>query len=271
MANYQGQKKHRPRKRFGQNFLTDHDTINSIISAIGVGENDQVVEIGPGLGALTGMLLAYCPTLMAIEIDRDLSEILRQHYVDQAGFRLYCDDALQIDFSALGNQKPLRVVGNLPYNISTPILFHLLTFGSHIIDMHFMLQKEVVDRLAASPGNKEYGRLSLMLQYHCQVEPLFEVPSSAFKPAPKVDSMFVRLTPYTTPPYQADDPILFGRLVKQCFQQRRKTLRNSLKQIIGNTEILPALNFDLSLRPETLSVADFVELSNQISSIIQLQ
>lgn len=267
MTNCTGQQNHRPRKRFGQNFLSDANTIHNIISAIGAVESDQVIEIGPGLGALTGPLLACCPTLIAVEIDRDLSDILRKRYADQTEFKLHCGDALQTDFASLGHQQPLRIVGNLPYNISTPVLFHLLTFGSLIIDMHFMLQKEVVDRLAAIPGSKNYGRLSLMTQYHCQVDALFEVPPSAFKPPPKVDSMFVRLTPYTTPPYQADDPALFARLVKQCFQYRRKTLRNSLKQIAKSTAILTALDFDLSLRPEVLSVADFVNLSNQLSNM----
>jgi 16S rRNA (adenine1518-N6/adenine1519-N6)-dimethyltransferase len=228
-----------------------------------------MVEIGPGLGALTGPLLDCCPTLIAIEIDRDLSDLLRKRYVDQSGFKLHCGDALQTDLASLGHQKPVRVVGNLPYNISTPLLFHLLTFDSLIIDMHFMLQKEVVGRLAASPGNKAYGRLSLMVQYHCEVEPLFEVPASAFKPPPKVDSVFVRMKPYAEPPCQANDLELFSQVVKHCFQHRRKTLRNSLKNITGNSASLAALDVDLSLRPERLSVADFVNLSNQLSSMSQ--
>ncbi|RLA47732.1 MAG: 16S rRNA (adenine(1518)-N(6)/adenine(1519)-N(6))-dimethyltransferase [Gammaproteobacteria bacterium] len=258
---------HRARKRFGQNFLLDPIVIDNIVSVIAAKPTDHLIEIGPGLGALTEPLLERCPNLTVVEIDRDLADILSARYAQKPGFKLHRGNALQTDFAALSNQKPMRIVGNLPYNISTPLLFHLLTFSPLIIDMYFMLQKEVVDRLAASPGNKIYGRLSVMMQYHCQIQPLFTVPPTAFKPSPKVTSAVVRLAPHTTLPSRAVDPVIFERLVKLCFQQRRKSLRNSLKILVSETTSLSDFDVDLKARPETLSVADFVTLSNQLSAL----
>lgn len=254
--------RHRARKRFGQNFLVDELVIENIISLLRLAPGDCVVEIGPGQGALTGHLLQRAGSLCAVELDTDLTEMLRQKFSTTPAFSLYQGDALCFDFASLFKDRPLRIVGNLPYNISTPLLFHLLTFAPLIQDMHFMLQKEVVSRLAASPGGKDYGRLSIMAQYHCQVDPLLLVSPQAFNPIPKVDSAIVRLTP--RPNRQvAHNPELLQLIVKTAFQQRRKTLRNALRQIPGNLD-LGLLSVDLSLRPESLSVEDFVQLSNEL-------
>ena len=257
--------KHRPRKRFGQNFLIDRHIINDIVSAIGINPADRIVEIGPGLGALTEALLADCQHLTVVEIDRDLADILTRRHTTKPNFTLHIGDALKTDFAELSAHQPIRLVGNLPYNISTPLLFHLLSYRHLITDMFFMLQKEVVDRLAASPGNKSYGRLSVMMQYHCQVQPLFSVPPSAFKPAPKVTSAVIRLIPHRNPAHKVNNIEIFERLVKTCFQQRRKTLRNSVKVLAGDN--IEAINttIDLSARPEMLSVEEFVALSNQLA------
>ncbi len=259
--------KHRPRKRFGQNFLIDTHVINNIVAAINIKPEDHLVEIGPGRGALTDALMKSGNKLTAIEIDRDLAEQLIQRYTGQKQFTLYRGDALATDFSTIAEQQPMRVVGNLPYNISTPLLFHLLNYRSWIRDMYFMLQKEVVERIAASPGNKSYGRLSVMMQYHCQVQALFTVPPTAFNPAPKVTSAMVRLIPHIEPPNKALDLGLFERLVKVCFQQRRKTLRNSLKLLTGDSTLLQLNDrLDLNARPETLSTAEFVEIANLLKN-----
>jgi 16S rRNA (adenine1518-N6/adenine1519-N6)-dimethyltransferase len=257
---------HRARSRFGQNFLIDHKVIADIVNAIKPLDSEFIVEIGPGLGALTEPLLRDSKNLTTIEIDRDLAAILNRRYGEINGFRLICQDVLKTDFTKLSTGT-MRIVGNLPYNIATPVLFHLLQFAPRLADMHFMLQKEVVDRIVASPGNKNYGRLSVTMQYRCLVEPLFTVPPSAFKPSPKITSAFVRLVPYAIPPTPALDPEYFNRLVKLCFQQRRKTLHNCLKPLTTNRDILPALNANLSARPETLSVEDFVSLSNQLCAL----
>ncbi len=259
---------HHPRKRFGQNFLIDQHIINDILSAIAPRSGDNLVEIGPGKGALTAPLLAQCPTLKMIELDRDLVAALQTKFADYTDCQILQRDALKFDFATLfKTSQPLRIVGNLPYNISTPLIFHLLDYADNIADMHFMLQKEVVDRLAARPGNKHYGRLSVAIQYRCQVDTLVAVPPHAFAPAPKVESAFVRLTPLRPLPLRANDPALFRRLVNTCFQQRRKTLRNSLKLLV-TTELAETLDADLKARPETLSVADFVNLSNQLSCLL---
>ncbi len=259
---------HRPRKRFGQNFLIDQHIINDILSAIAPRREDNLVEIGPGRGALTEPLLTHCPTLKMIELDRDLVAALHTKFAQYTNCQILQSDALKFDFASLFTaSQPLRIVGNLPYNISTPLIFHLLSYADHIADMHFMLQKEVVDRLAAQPGNKHYGRLSVAVQYRCQVDALVAVPPHAFAPAPKVESAFVRLTPLRPMPFNANDPALFRRLVNTCFQQRRKTLRNSLKLLVS-TELAETLDVDLKARPETLSVADFVKLSNQLSCLL---
>ena len=260
-------KTHRPRKRFGQNFLSDPMVIEDIITSINIRPDDHLVEIGPGLGALTELLITRAHKLSAIEIDRDLAAILKQSYAEHSNFELYTSDALSFDYRALKAPALIRVIGNLPYNISTPLLFHLLTYRELIKDMHFMLQQEVVDRLAAEPGSKSYGRLTVMMQYHCAVEALFSVPPTAFTPSPKVTSAVVRLIPHTTLPCRANDPAMFTQLVKLCFQQRRKTLRNSLKNLTTDPEKLTGLDIDLRARPETLSVADFVAISNSLSLV----
>lgn len=268
---------HRARKRFGQNFLVDDNIIGRIIATINPQSDDTLVEIGPGQGAITGPLLEHCSTLSVVELDRDLIELLRNKFLNHSGLQIYQGDALKTDFGQFQhNSKPLRVVGNLPYNISTPLIFHLLDFVSNtnhnttlrirggIRDMHFMLQKEVVDRMAATPGQKSYGRLSVMVQYYCQVQPLFLVPPRAFQPMPKVESAIVRLIPFQEPPYPALDIEHLKRLVNACFQQRRKTLRNTLKQLV-RADQMDKLDIDLAARPETLSVADFVYLSNLLN------
>ncbi|KJS06807.1 MAG: ribosomal RNA small subunit methyltransferase A [Gammaproteobacteria bacterium BRH_c0] len=255
---------HRARKRFGQNFLVDEGIIAKIISAINPKPADNLIEIGPGQGALTAPLLERNPGLTAIELDRDLEQLLARKFAHHNDFNLIQQDALKFDFSTLNTRGPLRIVGNLPYNISTPLIFHLLSYQALITDMHFMLQREVVERMAAEPGTKVYGRLSIIVQYHCKVDFLFDVPPESFFPAPKVDSAIVRLAPYHRKPLQADDPELFNNLVKLCFQQRRKTLRNNLKQLSGSYDV-ESLPFDLGRRPETLSLREFVDLSNQLA------
>jgi len=256
--------RHRARKRFGQNFLVDRDIIDRIVTAIAPHPDDTLIEIGPGQGALTAPLLARCPQLTVIELDRDLAAVLQDWQRSHPGLTVVIADALRTDFSqfAMG-PNTLRVVGNLPYNISTPLLFHLLRHASLIRDMHFMLQKEVVDRLAASPGDSNYGRLGIMVQYHCQITPLIDVPPHSFRPAPKVDSAVVRLTPHRQLPHPCDNPDLLARLVNVCFQQRRKTLRNSLRHWLDMGQI-GQLDLDLQARPETLSLGDFVAIANQL-------
>ena len=259
---------HQARKRFGQNFLVDNNIIEKIVSAIAPTPNQNLIEIGPGQGAITGPVLEKCPRLNVIELDRDLIPLLQKKFHQYPELHIHQGDALKTDFSQFYREgKPLRIIGNLPYNISTPLMFHLLSFSGQISDMYFMLQKEVVTRLAAVPGDKNYGRLSIMVQYYCQVEPLFQVPPTAFRPAPKVESAIVRLLPYPEPPYPADDLQLLSRLVRACFQQRRKTMRNTLKHML-NAEQLEQLGIDLTRRPETLSVEDFVVLSNQIGALL---
>ncbi|MFT7560606.1 MAG: 16S rRNA (adenine1518-N6/adenine1519-N6)-dimethyltransferase [Flavobacteriales bacterium] len=259
---------HRARKRFGQNFLVDTNVIQLIAKSVNAKADESLVEIGPGQGALTALLLNTCPTLQAVELDRDLVPILNAHFAaDYPDFTIHQADALKFDFSELarnGKGAKLRVVGNLPYNISTPLMFKLLGYDNLVEDMHFMLQKEVVDRLAASPGAKLYGRLGVMAQYACRVEHLFDVAPGSFRPIPKVNSAIVKLVPYTELPHKADNPQLFEQLVRLGFQQRRKTMRNALKTLVKGLNI-EALDVDLSLRAETLSVANFVNLSNQIN------
>lgn len=252
---------HRARKRFGQNFLVDSAVIQRIVSAIRPQTDDNIVEIGPGQGALTGLLLKYAP-LRVIELDYDLVAILQQQF---PGLDIHQGDALKVDFSPYAEQGKLRIVGNLPYNISTPLIFHLLRFHNQIKDMHFMLQRELVQRMAAEPGSKTYGRLSVMCQYHCLIEHLFDVPPEAFRPRPRVMSAIVRLTPRPAE-LVATDLRRLDQVVKLAFGQRRKTLRNSLKAI----ENLPldALDVDLGLRAEQLSVRQFIQLSNRISSLL---
>ena len=259
---------HVARKRFGQNFLHDPTIIGRIISAINPKPDQHLVEIGPGLGALTEEILLEAGALEAVELDRDLIPVLRTKFFRYEGkFTIHEADALKFDFASLQNdERPLRVVGNLPYNISTPLIFHLLSFSGLISDMHFMLQKEVVERLAAQPGEDHYGRLGIMAQYYCKVEKLFIVPPGAFNPAPKVDSAIVRLIPHTTLPIEAKDPNLLADVVRTAFGQRRKTLRNNMKGLITGDQ-LEALGIDPGLRPERLSLAQFIAISDAIHSL----
>jgi 16S rRNA (adenine1518-N6/adenine1519-N6)-dimethyltransferase len=253
---------HRAKKRFGQNFLRDHGVINRIIDTIQPQHDDLMVEIGPGQAALTRPLLTQLTHLHVVELDRDLIPGLKSLAKAQQ-LTIHQADALSYDFNALGEH--LRVVGNLPYNISTPLLFHLFYTGNNIRDMHFMLQKEVVNRLGAEPGSKDYGRLSVMTQYHCHVEPLFVVDPAAFTPRPKVDSRIVRLTPHATPPVTVNDYLRFEHMVRDCFSQRRKTLRNNLKHQLS-AEQIEALEIDPGIRAERLTLAQFAALSNAIQA-----
>ncbi len=256
---------HRARKRFGQNFLQDQGIIHRIARAIKASADHHVVEIGPGQGALTADVLASGCLLDAIELDRDLIPILQQRFADKPRFRLQQGDALTFDFSSLQeDQEKLRIVGNLPYNISTPLIFHLLSQQQLIEDMYFMLQLEVVNRLAATPGTKNYGRLAVMSQYYCDVQCLFEVPPEAFNPKPKVQSAIVRLTPHGQLPYPANSVKTLQTILRTAFNQRRKTLRNSLKELI-NSEQLEALAISPTARPETLTLQQFVAIANSLS------
>lgn len=258
---------HKARKRFGQNFLVDQNIINSIVRSINAKASDRLVEIGPGQGAITAQLIDACPQLQVIELDRDLIPILLAQFAKHPDFTIHQHDALKFDFSSLMlNEQPLRIVGNLPYNISTPLIFHLLSYQDRITDMHFMLQKEVVNRLVAKAGEKNYGRLSVMVQYYCQVEHLFAVPPECFNPQPKVDSAIVRLQPHKKIPYVANNMQHMSHLVNLAFQQRRKTLRNTLKRLVDN-ETIESLTIDTSLRPENLSVEDYVNLSNTLEGL----
>ncbi|MDG1310731.1 MAG: 16S rRNA (adenine(1518)-N(6)/adenine(1519)-N(6))-dimethyltransferase RsmA [Porticoccaceae bacterium] len=258
---------HQARKRFGQNFLVDQQIIAQIISAVAPKPEQNLVEIGPGMAAITEHLVELCPNMSVMELDRDLVEFLGQKFANYSGFTIHSGDALKMDFSELHDGRDLRLVGNLPYNISTPLLFHLLKVRHLISDMHFMLQREVVDRLSAAPGTKAYGRLSVMIQYYCRVMPLIPVPPESFRPAPKVQSAVVRLKPHKTMPCLADDEALLSQVVSQSFQQRRKTLRNCLRSYLEHLESAEGkeASIDLSRRPEELSVAEFVALSNRIS------
>jgi 16S rRNA (adenine1518-N6/adenine1519-N6)-dimethyltransferase len=252
--------KHIPKKRFGQNFLSDPDIIRSLVEAIRPQPDDLMVEIGPGLGALTQPLLKTLNHLHTVELDRDIVAWMQNHYPADK-ITIHNLDALKFDFSALGEN--VRVVGNLPYNISTPILFHLLESVAHITDMHFMLQKEVVERMVAEPSTPDYGRLSVMLQYRLHMEYLLTVPPEAFDPAPKVESAFVRVVPYPAPPHPARDEKLFTKVVAAAFAQRRKTLRNTLKGILDDAGFA-ALNINPQLRAENLGVAQFVAVANHL-------
>ncbi|MCG8437165.1 MAG: 16S rRNA (adenine(1518)-N(6)/adenine(1519)-N(6))-dimethyltransferase RsmA [Pseudomonadales bacterium] len=252
---------HRTRKRFGQHFLHDRNLVDRMVRTLDLKQDDTVVEIGPGRGALTYPLLEDLPHLHVVELDRDLITLLRQENTPDR-LSIHESDALKFDFRTLKPaDKPLRVVGNLPYNISTPLIFHLLSQSDAISDMTFMLQKEVVDRLTASPGTRDWGRLSIMVQYYCQADYLFFVPPGAFSPPPKVDSAVVRLLPYPTLPHPADDEDHLRRLVAQAFTQRRKAIRNSLKSLVS-LEQFEAVGIDAGLRPDQLSVADYVALAN---------
>ncbi len=257
---------HRPRKRFGQHFLNDPAVIERIMVNLSPRMEQHIVEIGPGQGALTNRLLNTCAQLDVIELDRDLIpvlEMLRQHC---ATLKIHQGDALKFNFQQLYNNKqPLRLIGNLPYNISTPLLFHLLEYSAIIKDMTFMLQKEVVERMAAKTGDRAYGRLSIMIQYRCQVEDLFHIGPQAFTPPPQVESAIVRLTPYRTLPISARDETTFAHLVRQAFSYRRKTLRNALKGTLSAATITD-VGIDPTARPETVTLEEYVKLSNIVSA-----
>ncbi len=263
--------KHLAKKRFGQNFLTDQAIIASLIDAINPQSNDLLVEIGPGLGALTKPLLKKIDHLHVVEIDRDIVSWMQKEYLNNS-ITIHNVDALKFDFSQLvesKNSNQLRVTGNLPYNISTPILFHLLDNLACITDMHFMLQKEVVERMVALPSTPAYGRLSVMLQYHLQMEYLITVPPEAFEPAPKVESAFVRCVPHTTLPFVAKDTTLFAKVVMAAFGQRRKTIRNTLKGFLNDDDYIQLntiaqTKIGSQLRAENLSVKDYVLITNYI-------
>ena len=257
---------HKARKRFGQHFLVDATVIDAIVNAVAPGARDTVVEIGPGQGAITAPLLARAGRLHAIELDRDLAAGLRARYADNAQLAIHAADALRFDFATLGER--LRIVGNLPYNISTPLLFHLLDFRDRIVDMHFMLQKEVVDRMAAGPGSKAYGRLGIMLGCHLHIESLFDVDRSAFSPPPAVTSAVVRLDPLPPGSFDIRNEALLSKLVASAFMMRRKTIRNSLREHVEVRD-LEAVGIDPGMRPEQISIAKYVELSNHLATSIR--
>lgn len=255
---------HVARKRFGQHFLHDKQIIQRLVNAINPQPGQHLVEIGPGQGALTVPILKTAEQLHVIELDWDLIPALKTRCLGKGALIVHQGDALEFDFESLvENAEPLRIIGNLPYNISTPLIFHLLEYSRYITDMHFMLQKEVVDRLAAKAGDDAYGRLSIMVQYHCQVTSLFYVPPGAFYPPPQVDSSVVRLVPYHEIPHRAVNVEHFAQLVREAFSHRRKTLRNSVKNMVGD-DVWERCSIDSRLRPEQLSVADYVYISNLI-------
>ncbi len=257
---------HKARKRFGQNFLNDPYIIDGIVSAINPRPGENLVEIGPGLGALTEPVGREIDKLSVVELDRDLAERLRNHPDLKDKLSIYEADALSFDFSQLVQpQNKLRVFGNLPYNISTPLMFHLFEFQNQIQDMHFMLQKEVVNRLAAGPGTKAYGRLTVMAQYYCKVIPVLEVPPESFVPPPKVDSAVVRLVPHQELPYPATSLKWLDRVCREGFNQRRKTVRNCYKSLL-DVSVLEELGINPTSRPENLSLSQFVAMANWLDS-----
>lgn len=261
---------HIPRKRFGQHFLHDQNILSRIVEAVAPLPGEALIEIGPGEGALTFPLLRAARKLTAIELDRDLIAPLRSRSAGLGDLNVINADVLNVDFADLaqqlaGTSSQLRIVGNLPYNISTPILFHCLQYAASIRDMHFMLQKEVVERMGAVAGSKVYGRLSVMLQLRCTVEPLFEVPPSAFRPPPKVDSAVVRLTPLAQAAMPRQDFSHIDRVVRAAFGQRRKTLTNSLRDLIS-AEGFAHAGIDPAARAEQLNPQQFVQLAATIES-----
>lgn len=252
---------HAPRKSLGQNFLHDKHIIERIIQAINPQNDEHFVEIGPGYGALTTSLLPRVEKLDAVELDKNLIPELEKNCKNLGDLQIHNIDALKFELQQIYQGKTLRIAGNLPYQISTPLIFHLVKQISLIHDMHFMLQKEVVDRMTAKPGSKIYGRLSVMVQYHCAAKSLFGVPASAFTPQPQVESAIIRLIPHKELPHTARDYEKFALLVRESFNHRRKTIRKSLHTFI-NTEQLNSINIDPQIRPEQLSVDDFVRISN---------
>ncbi|HBQ44184.1 MAG TPA: 16S rRNA (adenine(1518)-N(6)/adenine(1519)-N(6))-dimethyltransferase [Thiomicrospira sp.] len=261
---------HKHKKRFGQNFLNNSKIIEQIIAGISPKSDQHLVEIGPGEAALTEPLLSIVKKLDIIEIDNDLIAPLERKFGNMPAFNLHHTDALTFDYATLltAGEERFRVVGNLPYNISSPLMFHLLTFADKIQDMHFMLQKEVVERITSVTGKKSYGRLSVMMQYACETEYLFTVGPENFNPPPKVDSAIIRLTPHRTLPFKADCETTFAKLVKQSFSLKRKNLRNNLKGLL-NTEQIEACGIDPDIRAERLNVEKFVILANFLHRLKQ--
>ena len=253
--------KHVAKKKFGQNFLKDSSIIHAIIQSIQPLQDDLLVEIGPGLGALTKPLLEKTKHLFAIELDRDIVNWMQNQY-SKNNITIFNEDVLNFNFHQF--DKKIRIVGNLPYNISTPILFKCIEDIKTIADLHFMLQKEVVDRMIAAPSSPEYGRLSVMLQYYFAMEHLVHVPKESFDPEPRVESSFVRLIPYDNYPFVAKNIDQFGIIVKEAFSQRRKTIRNTLKNFM-NANDFENIYINPQLRAENLSVSDFVKISNYLS------
>ena len=254
---------HRPRKRFGQNFLHDADVVRRIVDAIDPHPGDSIVEIGPGQAALTGALIERVGHLHAIEIDRDLAAGLRMRFPAEK-LTLIEADALTFNWAALAT-RPLRIVGNLPYNISTPLLFALMSLAESVIDQHFMLQKEVVDRMVAAPGGKTYGRLSVMLQFRYRLAKLFDVPRGSFRPAPQVTSSVVRMQPLAASELPDVDAEAFARVVAAAFGQRRKTLRNALSKLL-DAEQIAKCGVDPQARAETLALQSFVRLARRVGT-----
>jgi len=255
--------KHKARKRFGQNFLHDQRVIDRIIACVAPRPSDLLVEIGPGQAALTRPLLDSGAELHLIEIDRDLVVRLQKQFADDPGITIHCCDALRVNLPELAGRRPFRLIGNLPYNISTPLIFHILQWHEQVVDMHFMLQKEVVDRMAAVPGSRTYGRLSVMTQFRCEVTPLFDVLPESFSPVPRVCSSIVRLQPLKQAPANAGDFKSFESVVSAAFSQRRKTLRNSLRDLFTAEQILAA-GIDPGQRAEQLSLREFCALSRSL-------
>jgi len=263
------QTSHRARKRFGQHFLTDPTVVHRIVQVVHPEAGDHIVEIGPGLGVLTAALIPHVKQMDAVELDRDIIPKLKSNILPLGNLHIHSADALTFDFCTLMQQssapdQALRIVGNLPYNISTPLIFHLIEQINCIADMIFMLQKEVVDRIVAQPNHSAYGKLSVMLQYHCHAEKCFDVPPGAFSPPPKVESSVVRLTPHQKPLVDVNSFSDFAALVSAAFAQRRKTLRNNLKGMLSEPQITSA-DIDPQRRAETLSLSEFARLSNIVS------
>ncbi|AJK47697.1 16S rRNA (adenine(1518)-N(6)/adenine(1519)-N(6))-dimethyltransferase RsmA [Burkholderia plantarii] len=270
MSNSRQHQGHFARKRFGQNFLVDTGVIDSIVSTIRPERGERMVEIGPGLGALTGPVIERLATpeapLHAVELDRDLIGRLKQRFGDL--LELHAGDALAFDFGALalpGEKPSLRIIGNLPYNISSPLLFHLMTFAERVVDQHFMLQNEVVERMVAEPGSKAFSRLSVMLQYRYVMDKLIDVPPESFQPPPKVDSAIVRMIPYAPHELLEVDVGVLGEVVAAAFSQRRKMLRNTLGAY-RDTVDFEALGFDLARRAEDVGVAEYVTLARTVAA-----
>jgi len=252
---------HQAKKRFGQNFLVDEQIISEIISAIRPRTENNIVEIGPGLGALTRPLLKILNLLHVVEIDRDIIARLESDYPKKK-LVIHAGDALEFDFSTL--PAPLRIIGNLPYNISSPLLFHIASYAERITDMHFMLQNEVVERMVAEPSTPEYGRLSVMLQYRFQMEKMLDVTPDSFRPAPKVNSAVVRMIPLSASAITVRNEKLFAAIVRTAFGQRRKTLRNTLRGYLNEADFV-ALGIDAQLRAENLAVKEFASVSNYLN------